>query len=492
MTIKSLTLALLVFSSQNLMAANHMVIFGGSGDPKGPTTIFDENIEILGKNLSNSNWKYQAAFNGGHSETESILAKKYKNPVAPTREFTKQNYESIIADYKKKILSGEIKSGDQLMIVIDTHGAQKFGNEKTHLISANGAAEKPSSNSEINYNTLSGSDLVSLDSLEEIVKITNEKGIKLGIIDMSCHSGNTLALKQNAPNTCVITASGPVHFSYAGGTSFSGQFWNELKPGKNLEEAFLSARLKAQDVSFPMISTTPGNEVTDEVYDSITPYLYYKTNSSPAEKISSYLDKNSSDIMICKREAQFQNLISKIETLQKASSGMSKVDAEDLKKALTKYKAQQDSMLKTLADMGVPLLSTKEVFSSPITPAKKGKKAEDHTLYFTWKDIVFSNPDRTIAAFEEYSKKARNAEDKATYQAVLSNWRKIKIRKEEILKQYPKMNQLNGASKKLFDEMEDNWNEAHKLGQLEKKFYDGLYRQKQTRDKSDPCAQIVF
>lgn len=474
------------------MAANHMVIFGGSGDPKGPTTIFDENIETLGKNLSNSNWKYQAAFNGGHSETESILARNYKNPVAPTREFTKQNYESIIADYKNKILSGEIKSGDQLMIVIDTHGAQKVGNEKTHLVSANGATEKPSSNGGINYNTLSGSDLVSLDSLEEIVKITNEKGIKLGIIDMSCHAGNTQALKQNAPNTCVITASGPVHYSYAGSTSFSGQFWNELKPGKNLEEVFLSARLKAQDVAFPMISTPAGNAVNNEVYDSITPYLYYKNKNSTAEKISAYLDKNSSDAMICKREAQFEDLITKIEALQKASGGMNKVDAEDLKKALTKYKAQQDSMIKTLADMGAPLLSTKEVFRSPIAPTKKGKKAEDHTLHFTWRDIVFSNPDNTIAAFENYLKNARSAEDKANYQAIISNWRKVKNRKVEILKQYPKMNQLNDASKKLFDEMEDNWYEAHRLGQLEKKFYDGLYRQKQTREKSDPCAQIVF
>lgn len=490
MITKSLTLAVLVYSSANLMAANHMVIFGGSGDPKGPSTIFDSNIEKLGKNLSSSKWSYQLAFNGGHSETELILSRNYKKPVAPTREFNKKNYEAIIADYKNKILSGEIKSGDQLMIVLDSHGAQKLDKEKTHFISANGG-EKPSSTSGINYNTLSGSDLVSLDALEEIVKLTNEKGIKLGIVDMSCHAGNTQALKENASNTCVITASGPNHFSYAGSSSFSGQFWNELTPGKSLEEAFLSARLKSQDVAFPMISTKEGMDVNDEIYDSITPYLYFKSKDSSAEKISSYLDKNSNDVMLCKREAQFQDLISKIEILKKASGALDRFDAEELKKALAQYKAQQDSMLKTLKEMGAPLLSKKEVFTSYGTPIKNGKTGE-HTLNFTWREIVFSNPDMTIATFEGYLKKAKTQEEKSRHQAVLSNWRKIKDKKIEILQKYPKIDKLSDASKKMFEQMEDNWIEAYRLAQLEKKFYDSLYRQKKSKDKSDPCAQIVF
>lgn len=492
MIIKSLTLAVLVFSSQELMAANHMVVFGGSGDPKGPSTIFDTNLEKLGKNLSNSKWNYQTAFNGGHSETEAILSKNYKKPVAPAREFTKKNYEEILANYKNKILSGEIKSGDQLMIVIDSHGAQKVGKEKTHLISANGSKDKPASSNGINYNTLSGSDLVSLDSLEEIVKLTNEKGIKLGIIDMSCHAGNTQALKKNAPHTCVITASGPVHYSYAGSSSFSGQFWNALTPGKNLEEAFLEARLNAQDVAFPMISTVAGNLVTDEVYDSITPYLYYKNKNSSAEKISSYIDKNSSDVMLCKREAQFQDLLSKIETLKNASRGMNKVDAEDLKKALTQYKETQDSMLKTLNEMGSSFLDQNESFTSPVRATKKGKRPELNTLNLSWRMIVASDPDVTLATFKNLLKNAKSAEDKAHYESVIANWTQVKAKRIEILNKYPKMDQLSTASKKLFEQMDDNWIEAYKLSQLEKKFYDSYYRQKQTGNKSDPCNQIVF
>ena len=59
MIIKSLTLAVLVFSSQNLLAENHLLIFGGGGEPQGNTTIFDNGMNNLGKSLEKTKWKYE-------------------------------------------------------------------------------------------------------------------------------------------------------------------------------------------------------------------------------------------------------------------------------------------------------------------------------------------------------------------------------------------------------------------------------------------------
>ena len=183
-------------------AENHLLVLGGGGEPKKDSTIFDNGINNFGENLKKSNWKYEVSFNGGHKKTESILQMHYSAGVAPITNFTQDNYAILIENYKNKILKGEIKSGDQLMIIISSHGAQRIPGDLTHSISASGGTA-------LDLNKLSGSKLVSLDKLQEIVRLTNDRGIKLGLVDLTCHSGTTLALKNNAPNTCIVTASGP-------------------------------------------------------------------------------------------------------------------------------------------------------------------------------------------------------------------------------------------------------------------------------------------
>lgn len=492
MLIKNLTLAVLVFSSTNLFAANHLILMGGSGDPDGASTIFDGTVEALGKNLQASNqWKYQASFNGGHSKTETLLKAGFSRPVAPTTPFTEKSYKDLIRDYKAKINSGEIANGDQLIIIIDSHGAEKSKDEVTHFISVNGEKKSPEKKSGINnYDTLSGSDVVTLDPLAELIKLTNEKGIKLGIVDMSCHSGNTQALKKNAPNTCIVTSTGPVHYGFAGPTTFNGQFLQKLKTGVNLEQAFLEARLASQDNAYPMISTQEGNDISSEVYNSITPYLYYV---SPAtDKITKYITKNSNDQMICMREAQFTDLISKIDQLQAATSGKKNgYNGEELKRLLVNYKSQQDSMIKTLNKMGSSVADKIETFSAPIVD-KKGKSAQPDILKLSWKTIANSDPDSTLSYFKGQLATTKDAGERSEYQAVIANWTKVKAKKAELLSKYPEMSKLDQASKELVTRMGENYQAVFAIAQQEKKFYDELYRKKQGGNSSDPCRQIVF
>lgn len=492
MNIRNLTLAVLAITSTNLFAANHMFFIGGGGEPDGATTIFDGLVETLGKNLSDSKWKYQASFNGGHSNTESLLALNFKNPVAPTTSFTEENYKKLIEDYTKKINSGEITNSDQLMIIINSHGAEKSSSTKgeaTHKISAANVKKAAGSSGIKDYDNLEGSTLVSLDALAALVKLTNEKGIKLGIVDMSCHSGNTQALKNNAPNTCIITSTGPVHYGFSGPTAFNSKFISNLKPGVSLEQAFLNARASAQDYGYPMISTPEGKSVSDELYPSVTPYLYYKSEAT--DKLTKYIGNNSSDQLLCQRDNQFKDLIAKIDMLQAAT--IDKKDAyngEELKKLLAAYKAEQDSMLSVLNQMGSSLALREEAFSSPQL-TKKGSLSGSKILKMSWRNIAMSNPDDTINYFKERLAETKDLKQKADYQVSIANWNQVKAKRIEILSKYPEMGNLDKKGKELTSKIAENWKTVYAIALQERKLYNEFYKQKQT-NSNDPCRQIVF
>jgi hypothetical protein len=475
-------LLLALLSSHTLFAENHMLVVGGGGEPTGNTTIFDTGIKTLGKNVKNSSWKYQVSFNGGHSKTESILEDEFKNPISPTTDFTAENYNLLIRDYKAKILSGEIGPGDQLMIIIDTHGAAKVGSGKTHKVAASGGAAD-------DLNNLAGTKLVSLDDLEDLVILTNEKGINLGIIDLSCHSGNTMELKKNAPNTCIVTATGPVHYGYAGPTAFTDKFLSKLKPGTNLETAFLKARSEATDPSFPMISTEENDEIVAEVYKSITPYLYYY--DAKADKMTSYIQANANEQMICKRDEQFNDLISKIEMLQGAARGRNGYDGADLKKLLTDYKKLQDNILTTANALGGSYLDKRETFSTPVN-FKSTKPIPPASVDFTWRQMLNLNPESTIDYFEGRKKVAKTPREKAEAQAVIDTYKNVKIKRDQIMSTYPRIKEYEGETVKLTQQLTEGRALADKIVVEEKKFYDELYSHKQKPNTNDPCRKIVF
>lgn len=484
MKIKTIILTSLLLSTNPLKAENFMLIMGGGGEPNGNTTIFDSTMKTLGNNLKSVDWKYQASFNGGHSTTEQIMSSEYPTPTTPRTDFTPENYAKLIEEYKAKILLGEIGQGDQLMIIMNTHGAAKYDQKnKTHKVSASGGEAQ-------DLNNLSGSKLVDMDALEELVKLTNEKGIKLGLVDLSCHSGNTMALKKDAPNTCIITATGPNHYGFAGDAAFSGQFMKNLKKGTTLEKAFLEARSDSVDASFPMISTDESEEIVAEVYASITPYLYYY--DAKADKLSAYLLKNSKDCVVCDRDQQFQTLMNQIDRLQEASGSRSKrgFKAEELKKLLTEYKKEQDEILAATKATGYPMFSKKEEFVNPVIV--KGKKVREWKLSFTWGEMMNLNPDSTIAYLEKSRLQSKTELEKAQDAAVLKTWQELRNKRNEIIAQYPELKNAQENSKKIIQKIGTNRKTAEKIAQQEKKFYDELYRDKQSLNVDDPCRKIVF
>ena len=252
---------------------------GAGGDPAGDTTIFDKVIQTLGRFSSETtnDWKTTISLNGGHKSTEALISKRFTK-ADNTGAFTEKNLNDMIADIESKLQDGRLKSGDQLMLLIDTHGAMKTSKEKTHSVAlSEGAASE--------LKGLSGAHIFSMDKLQKIIDLAAEKGVKLALMDFSCYSGNTLSLLGNNLNkACLISASGPNQYSYIEGldpirsfpsSSFSGKFVESLKAGKNLEELFLTARKGTSDPDFPMISTVEGRETNDFIYNWISPFLNY-------------------------------------------------------------------------------------------------------------------------------------------------------------------------------------------------------------------------
>jgi hypothetical protein len=297
---------LLAFFSLPLFAANHIAFIGGGGEPVGDRTIFDADVNRFGSFMKRmpEDTSLSVSFNGGHSRTESRLANNF--PATSSTPFTPGNYEAMISRYEKDIREGRITSSDQLMLYINTHGAEAIPGQSTHSIATTGGAVA-------NYDNLSGARTVSLDRLRSLTTLAETRGIKLAIIDVSCHSGSTLSLANS--KTCVITASGPRHYGFVGTGSFSANFINRMRPGRTLDQVFHEVRDDSADTDFPMISSPAGREVQDQIYPLLTRFLFDYERNNPSKLRVDIIDSITKNT--CEQEdeslAQLIALLSQVE-----------------------------------------------------------------------------------------------------------------------------------------------------------------------------------
>lgn len=454
-----------------------MAIIGGGGDPAGEKTMFDNPMRAFADNLAKSpKWKYDISFNGGHSQTEEMIRQKY-NKASSSNSFTPNNFKSMIDNYRAKILLGDIKSGDQLVLMINSHGAMNTGgSQSSHYIAASGSAAG-------NLNNLSGTTLVNLDDLKELVKIANENGVTMGIVDLSCHSGSTLNLKM--PNTCVVTATSPKHYAFQGGqAAFSDRFIKELQPGKTFEQAFLEARKDSDDAAYPMISTDEHASIARDIFANITPYLYYYDPG--ADKLTDYLiETGKNDQAICRRDAQFKDLVSKIEQFKRLVPNSNY--AQELKNKLEQYKKTQDEIIMSVNSLGGQYLDKMEEFTTQVPNSSRPIKNP-----LSWRSILKEDPDKWIKYFSEKADKEKIPKEKVYYTALVENYRKIKNKKLEIQMNYPYIKDFESKSKEITSKLTQNRETAEKIAGLEKKFYDDMYRSRQGLNYNDPCRKLTF
>lgn len=469
----------LILISLNSFALETLVL-GGGGDPVGDKTIFDESLQTLFDKKNELNLKTNVVFDGNHSQTESIISRATGVPV---KHFTEANYNNVVNEYIRKIESGEIKSGEKLLVYMDTHGGEKTDGVETHPIAMGGTPIK-------DFSKIDGGKGRSMDVLAKLAEAAKAKNIKLAIMDFSCHSGNSIALANS--NTCVITSSGPNHFGYTG---FANYMLDEMKPGRSLEDAFLAARKRETMPSFPMISTDAGKKVSSDIYREISPYLFYKdqTNGMSVDKLSPYMEKLLEKGNICEREMDFKSLINKFEVLEKLNGKLYSEfsGGAALVAKLKEYKKLQDGYLKELSDSGFALLNTKEKIYYGGKKDKNGKMVGQESSTETWQMILTAYDSGNLNYYREELKKKSSPKEKAEILKIVDKYNKIYARREEILKKYPKIL----SYKETFDNMLANKNKlldlTRKVAELANHYYTNAYNMQMNASKtSEPCRDF--
>lgn len=490
---------LLLFISLCLLGATpsyakkQYILIGGGGEPTNATdgrgnpilgTMFDDDIQDVRAFLNKApEWQKEVSFNGGHPKTEEILRTSYKDTNATS--FTTQQYKKLIADYVTKINNGEFTKGDQILIHIATHGAIKVGGQLTHSVAtANNALQ--------NYDTLGG-DLADLDELKRLSDLANQKGIKLGIIDESCHSGNSLSLAND--NTCVLTITGPLHYGWNGGNSNPDVLNKNLVPGKSLEDIYLKARRESADTGFPMISSPEGKKVQDQLYEMLTPYLY--AFDSNHDKLLPYMTSGEQDLL-CKYDSNFaelNNIISQmLDINRKTTTPNTKliVELENLKKAIGDYYTFQRGIVQDLQGVDFSLLKNEEEIKAQ---EKVGLMTYTMTYKFTWRELMTMDYDKRISEMQERLAAATTKDDQLNLRLNIAALRNSKKRGEELKVKYPELINTEDKLNSIANKEARSYDMANKIGRLSRTLYDALYRDYQKQGpslESNPCKDFIL
>ncbi len=355
------------------MARNHIAYMGGGGEPEGANTIFDGSVNRFGNFIGRmpDETNVSLSFNGGHSRTEGRLADKF--PGNPNTPFTPAAFEAQVARYENDIREGRITSADQVMLFIDSHGGEGMSGQTTHNIATSYGAIA-------NFDQIGGPRTVSLDRLRSLTTLAESKGIRMAIMDMSCHSGASLPLANST--TCVITASGPNHYGFAGTGTFGSHFVRNMRPGKNLDEIFHSVRDNTSDTDFPMISSPTGRDVQNQIYPLLSRFLYDYEKNGPSKLAADIVKSISTNS--CEQENQSLNtLISLLNNVENATNE----SFSRLRNLVTEYQALRSNMQTQLRGMvNNPLMSESRQVCHTTT-----------CFSYTGREVMAMNIDSTIA-----------------------------------------------------------------------------------------------
>ncbi|MFM6927386.1 MAG: hypothetical protein ACKOX6_02935 [Bdellovibrio sp.] len=421
----------------NASAKKEMLILGAGGEPEGPATIFDSSLVNLGKISNSAGWAPTVVYDGGHRTSEAI-AKNVgggKSYSATTANMNKQ-----IDLLKQKIVNGELRKGDQLMITVTTHGIDKSNSDQTHSVAATDGAFK-------------------IDRLKEVRDLAEKKGVQLAIVDNSCYSGHSIKL--GTDKTCVIsTAGNNVGYSNAGAL-----ITGNMRPGANLEEVFLGARLTKDSVSpgAPQISTEAGRKAF-QATEFLSSSMYERST------LDEYLGRNKQDNCNTKSQPYVK-----------------------LAKELKEIEKNQFSAVRNLIGVSAAADAHKDLVSaitSYETERSKARELFNKTNVLNPRFCIDLVPKKqycgTMAMFQGGYELTKRQYAKTPTQSL-----KEEMRGYEVLMQTPSYQKWK-ASRDTYDKAakELYW-KAMSVGKAERKVYEALYVQYQKGSTApNPCRNF--
>ena len=225
----------LCLTSVKADAKNFLFFLGGSGDPPGETTIFDENLPAIGVFKNKGDWEATVLFDGGRVQSKLAAEKAFGIDV---KTFTPEEYWAAIEKFRQMVADKKIGKDDQFLIIVEAHGSNRR-ESNSHFVEAE-----------------AGSTL-SLGLLNPLLQELEAAGVRNGIIDNSCFGGASEDFATD--NTCVLSLTS----NDAPAVNLSaGRLFQEMSESKTLEEAFRNARLADDFGEYPEISTFQGQMLT--------------------------------------------------------------------------------------------------------------------------------------------------------------------------------------------------------------------------------------
>jgi len=234
-----LVLLLIAYSSVAQAAERIAIHIGGGGEPN----LFEDAFK-------NSNELFQ---NLGFTEVKSLYDGREASNIGADGEFNNAEVEKLLGSLESR----KFNKGDQVFIVVDSHGSTELSNGVHCVVMSDGSCW-------------------SVSRLKKLRDHLNSQGVQVGIVDLSCHSGTTQLLAND--QTCVISASNHDEPSI---NTQSKTFWNTLERSVNsgkmnsnwnndMEGLYLGMRMSNRASSdLPMLSTPTGqklNALEQEIY----------------------------------------------------------------------------------------------------------------------------------------------------------------------------------------------------------------------------------
>lgn len=435
-------------------ARKYALILGGGGEPPGRTTVFDDSLKMLGGKLSDAGYQATVLFDGGHTTSEAVA--KAIDPKA--QPFFTDNVETELHQMIGKI-DRDMRPGDQLMVVVDTHG----GEPKGHDDGVDPEQAPPHDVEMADFGKFN------MEQLAVIKKHARAKGVRLAILDMTCYSGTSLKLADK--NTCVISATSA---DTVGLAAFSGQLFESLHKGHNLEDSFLVTRSQFP-YGKPEIST-PANLAAKSVLRNMESLIQFSPDDIFPSDDNLGEQKNQCDGDANTIDVQTRRLLKAIS----ASLELDTNDRSELKKRLVDYlKLRQKS------------LNNNEFLAQTV----------DHVGDEPVAYVFMVNLDRNLAGMRDALKTEDDPDEKVYLQKFITAAPRLRRLRADLLKSDPEFAQI--VSERQIQTGTNVTKEEYKLvraagrvSEYERMIYAKLYAAEAHRQtaqgKSNPCKDFKF
>jgi hypothetical protein len=419
-------------------AENHLVYFGGGSSSSSADDFFDIGLNRVYEYSQKQKW-----------DSEFFYRKKLSPEVAvqkPTnvKALTPSSMNEKIASLTKDILSenGKIKSGDQLLVYINTHGELMDG--KHYIITEKGP--------------------VSAEILKSLINAAESKGVKLAVVGQECYGGSLF--KYQTPNTCIISSSRADKVGYMADSAWLSLFMSSWAGKTNLEEIYLRGRYEAREnelPSQPMISTTEG-VLTDEIL-------------APFKKIIEEQTKTYEDFM---HPASCRHTTSGLDQIQET--------IDDLREYITKNLGESSAkeLLPSFEQLKMKIEKYRDLYSET-------EKKINATVCTSTADGPVCDQMRFVAGSSElYKKELKKCLNKNSREDCLGLEEKMKFYKQlqasDEYRSYLQNQKIDADKNPLLYRLAELSGE---IAHDERKLYDQLYKRLSQEQKgSNPCRDF--